>query len=75
MQQGNRGGWRHPWQVGACSALVCLVIFLTLNNTFWLQRNLLTIPPPWDQVGCLYMSLRYPHEMSDGSLLGMLMVQ
>ncbi|MGH8070509.1 MAG: glycosyltransferase family 39 protein [Candidatus Entotheonellia bacterium] len=48
-----------------------LVIFLTVNNVFWLQRHLLTIPPPWDQAGYLYMSLRYLHALSDGGLLAM----
>ena len=71
LRQKDRGGWRHPWRSGAFWALVCLVIFLTVNNIFWLQRHLLTIPPPWDQSGYLYMSLRYLHALSDGGLLAM----
>jgi 4-amino-4-deoxy-L-arabinose transferase-like glycosyltransferase len=69
MMNGDR--CRYPWRSGAFWALVCLVIFLTVNNIFWLQRHLLTIPPPWDQAAYLYMSLRYLHALTDGGLVAM----
>jgi len=42
-----------------------------INNIFWLKRNLLVIPPPWDQAFYLYMSVRYLHALSDGGPLAL----
>ena len=35
----------------------------------WLERNILTVPPPWDQAFYLYMSLRYLDALAGGGLL------
>ena len=35
----------------------------------WLERNILTMPPPWDQAFYLYMSLRYLDALAGGGLL------
>jgi 4-amino-4-deoxy-L-arabinose transferase-like glycosyltransferase len=48
-----------------------MVLLYTINNIFWLKRNLLVIPPPWDQAFYLYMSVRYLHALSDGGPLAL----
>jgi Domain of unknown function (DUF4214)/Dolichyl-phosphate-mannose-protein mannosyltransferase len=67
----NGEAHRYPRPSGAFWAIVGLVIFLTVNSIFWLQRHLLTIPPPWDQAAYLYMSLRYLHALTDRGLVAM----
>lgn len=51
--------------------LIPLVGFFSINNVFWLKRNLLAIPPPWDQAFYLYMSVRYLHAFQDGGFLAL----
>jgi 4-amino-4-deoxy-L-arabinose transferase-like glycosyltransferase len=66
LSQGLCGNF---WANGAFWFLIALVIFCTIGNIVWLQRNLLTIPPPWDQAWYLRMSLRYYHSLWDGGPL------
>jgi hypothetical protein len=72
FQRRNMKGWRMAWANGVFLFVLSLVGFLTINNVFWLKRNLLTMPPPWDQASYLYMSLRYLHALKDGGLLALL---
>lgn len=48
-----------------------LAAFLTANSAVWLQRNLLTFPPTWDQANYLAMSLRFWHAFQDAGLRGL----
>src|SRR6266511_3281445 len=59
------------WTNAAFWSLPLLVLFFMIVNIFWLKRNLLVIPPPWDQAFYLYMSVRYLHALSDGGPLAL----
>ena len=65
----SKGLWGNFCANGAVWFLIALVIFCTIGNIVWLQRNLLTLPPPWDQAWYLRMSLRYYHSLWDGGPL------
>jgi 4-amino-4-deoxy-L-arabinose transferase-like glycosyltransferase len=65
----SKGLWRNFCANRAFWFLIALVIFCTIGNIVWLKRNLLTIPPPWDQAWYLRMSLRYYHSLWDGGPL------
>ena len=65
----SKGLWGNFYANGAFWFLIALVIFCTIGNIVWLQRNLLTLPPPWDQAWYLRMSLRYYHSLWDGGPL------
>jgi hypothetical protein len=63
---------RSPRIKDVVTFLVPLVAVLTINNILWLKRNLLLIPPPWDQAFYLYRSVRYLHALSDGGPVALL---
>jgi len=61
--------WEHLSANRPFWCIILLGVLFTVGNIVWLERNILTVPPPWDQAFYLYMSLRYLDALVGGGLL------
>ena len=57
------------WLAGALF-VVGLATLVTAGNVIWMKREILTIPPAWDQAFYLYRSVRYWRALTEGGPRG-----